>query len=153
MIFLFSFLLFFFSFSFLLFRATGCLLGSRARGQIGATTASLHNSHTTQDPSHVCNLHHSSWQCWILNPLVIEARDGTWNLMVPSQIRFRCATTGTPNWWYFYMAKSTDLGCILDSIMDINRTRGGGSGGLWEGGLEDVDLLEEQRNLLGKNSF
>ena len=51
------------------------------------------------------------------------------------------------------MAKSTDLGCILDSIMDINRTRGGGSGGLWEDGLEDVDLLEEQRNLLGKNSF
>ena len=22
-----------------------------------------------QDPSHVCNLHHSSWQRWILNPL------------------------------------------------------------------------------------
>ena len=27
-----------------------------------------------QDPSHICNLHHSSWQCWILNPLN-EARD------------------------------------------------------------------------------
>ena len=22
----------------------------------------------TGDPSHLCNLHHSSWQCWILNP-------------------------------------------------------------------------------------
>ena len=26
------------------------------------------------DPSWVCELHHSSWQHWILNPL-IEARD------------------------------------------------------------------------------
>ena len=29
---------------------------------------------TTQDPSHVCDLHHSLWQRWILNPLS-EARD------------------------------------------------------------------------------
>ena len=29
---------------------------------------------TVQDPSHVCNLHHSSYQCWILNPLS-RARD------------------------------------------------------------------------------
>ena len=33
------------------------------------------------DPSHVYDLHYSSWQrCWILNPL-IEARDGTCILM------------------------------------------------------------------------
>ena len=24
---------------------------------------------TTLDPSFICDLHHSSWQCWILNPL------------------------------------------------------------------------------------
>ena len=30
----------------------------------------------TQDPSHVCGLPHSSWQCRILNPLS-KARDGT----------------------------------------------------------------------------
>ena len=30
----------------------------------------------TQDPSHVCDLHHSSWQCQILNPLS-EAGDRT----------------------------------------------------------------------------
>ena len=29
---------------------------------------------TMQDPSHVCNLHHSSWQCQILNPWS-KARD------------------------------------------------------------------------------
>ena len=30
----------------------------------------------TLDTSRVCDLHHSSQQCWILNPLS-EARDGT----------------------------------------------------------------------------
>ena len=38
------------------------------------------------DPSLVCNLHHSSRQRRILNPLS-KARDRTHNLMVPSQIR------------------------------------------------------------------
>ena len=49
----------------------------------------------TQDPSHVWNLHHSSWQRQIPDPLS-EARDRTHNLMVPSRIHFRCATPGTP---------------------------------------------------------
>ena len=49
-----------------------------------------------QDPSHVCNLYHSSWQQWILN-LLNEARDQTYNLLVTRQIRFSCATEGTPN--------------------------------------------------------
>ena len=34
-----------------------------------------------QDPSHICKLHHSSLQCWILNPLS-EARDQTYDVMV-----------------------------------------------------------------------
>ena len=38
-----------------------------------------------QDPSCVCDLPHSSQQCWILNPLS-EATDQTCNLMVTSQI-------------------------------------------------------------------
>jgi len=37
------------------------------------------------DPSLVCNLHHSSQQRWILNPLS-EARDQTCVLMDTSQI-------------------------------------------------------------------
>ena len=49
----------------------------------------------TRDPSQVCDLHHSSRQRQILNPRS-EARDGTRILMVPSWIRFCCATTGTP---------------------------------------------------------
>ena len=47
------------------------------------------------DSSLVFDLHHSSHQCWIFNPLS-EARDRTHNLMVPSWIHFHWATTGTP---------------------------------------------------------
>ena len=39
----------------------------------------------TLDPSHVCCLHHSSLQWWILNPLS-EARDRTWVFMDTSQV-------------------------------------------------------------------
>ena len=54
----------------------------------------------TQDPSHICNLHHSSRQCRILNPLS-KARDLTCNLMVPNWIRFCCAMMGTPHLSFF----------------------------------------------------
>ena len=37
------------------------------------------------DPSQVCDLHHSSRPCWILNPLN-EARDGTRILMDTSRV-------------------------------------------------------------------
>ena len=39
----------------------------------------------TQDLICVCNLHHSSQQCWILNPLS-KTRDRSYNLMVPSGV-------------------------------------------------------------------
>ena len=48
-----------------------------------------------QCPSHVCDLHHSSRQNWILN-LLSEAGNGTCHLIVTSWIHFCCATTGTP---------------------------------------------------------
>ena len=48
----------------------------------------------TLDLSHACDLHHSSRQWQILNPLS-EIRDRTCVLMDRSQIHFRCATTGT----------------------------------------------------------
>ena len=49
----------------------------------------------TQDLSRICDLHHSSRQRQILNPLR-EAGDQTRNLRVPSRICFHCSTTGTP---------------------------------------------------------
>ena len=45
------------------------------------------------DPSCVCDLHHSSWQCQILNPL-IEVRDQPHNLILPGWICFLCTTVG-----------------------------------------------------------
>ena len=47
------------------------------------------------DPSHVCNLHHSSWQRQILNPLS-EARDRTLVLMDTSQVPYHWAMLWTP---------------------------------------------------------
>ena len=45
---------------------------SQARGLIGAVAAGLRHSHARSEPHF--DLHHSSWQHWILNP-VSEARD------------------------------------------------------------------------------
>ena len=45
-------------------------LGVKLEPQLLAYTTAT----ATQDPSHVCDLYHSSEQCWILNPLS-KARD------------------------------------------------------------------------------
>ena len=87
-----------------LFRATPVAYGSsQARDLLVYTRATA-----MPDPSRIWDLHHSSWQCWILNSLS-KARDGTRNLMVPSQIHFRCPTTGTPPYVDFSL-----LGLILN---------------------------------------
>ena len=70
---------FFFSF-FLFLRVTPTAYGgSQVRAPIGAVAAG--------DPSHVCDLYHSSQQYQILNPLS-EAKYQTCILMVTNQIRF-----------------------------------------------------------------
>ena len=60
----------------------------------------------TQDPNHICNLHHSSQQRWIPNPLS-KVRDRTRHLMVTSLIHFRCATTGILNNSWFWEQRGT----------------------------------------------
>ena len=67
-------------------------LGVKSKPQLPAYTIAT----IMQDLSRVCDLHHSSWQHQILNPL-IEARDRTCNLTVPSRTRLCCAMTGTPS--------------------------------------------------------
>ena len=69
----------------------GSSLGIESELQLPAYTSAT----ATQDPSSICDLHHSSLQCQILNPLS-KARDQTHSLMVLSQIRFCWARTGTP---------------------------------------------------------
>ena len=79
--------------------------GSQARGPFRAVAASLCHSHSNaRSESRVCNLYHSSWQHWILNP-PSKARDQTSILMDTSQIHFHWAMTGTPNKAYFWVTK------------------------------------------------
>ena len=71
-------------------------LGDESELQLPAYTTAT----ATWDLNHVCDLHHSSQQHMMLNPLS-KARDQIHNLMVPSQIHFRCARTGTPAQVFF----------------------------------------------------
>ena len=52
-----------------------------------------------QDPSCICDLHHSSWQCQILNPLS-EARDWTCILVDPSWLVSRWARREVLPFWF-----------------------------------------------------
>ena len=70
-------------------------LGVKSELQLPAYTRAT----AMPDLSRICNLHNSSWQHWIFNPLS-KARDQTRNLVVPSQICFLCALMGTPSLWF-----------------------------------------------------
>ena len=66
---------------FLLFRAAFAAHGGyQASSLIEATPLAYATATATQDPSHVCDLHHSSQQRWILNPMS-EVKDQTCVLM------------------------------------------------------------------------
>ena len=84
-------------FLFCLFRATHAAYGSsQTRGQIGTTATAM------PDPSCFFNLHHSSRQRWILDPLS-EARDQNWILVrfisaEPRQELLEGFFEITPNW-------------------------------------------------------
>ena len=67
-------------------------LGVESELQLPAYTTAT----AMQDLNCVCDLHHSSRQRWVLNPLS-EARDQTHVLMDTSWICFHCATSGTPS--------------------------------------------------------
>ena len=81
------------------------------------------------DPSCVCNLHHSSQQCQLLNPLR-EARDQTRILMDTSRIHFHCATTGTPWTFYYFSGK----GCLWPEPL-------GALSSIWPGGISPAWLV------------
>ena len=69
-------------FFFFLFRAAlAAALAVPGLGvKLGLQLPAYTTATATWDLSCVCGLHHSLWQCWILNPLS-EARDQTCTLM------------------------------------------------------------------------
>ena len=78
-------------FVFWLFRATLVAYGSslvKLVLQLPVYTTAT----AAQDPSRVCDLHHSSHQCWIFDPLS-KARDWTLIFMGTSQAHYHWATT------------------------------------------------------------
>ena len=83
----------------------------RVKSELHLLACATAKTIATQDPSRVCNLYHSSWQHWILNPLS-KARDRTRNLMVPSRIHFCCSSPGA-----FNRGKGCDL-CDLELVME-----------------------------------
>ena len=98
---IFSFLFFlFFFFCLFIFVFLGLYLGRLEVPRLGVRAELQLPAYPTatapQHPSHICNLHHSSQQCWSLNPLS-EARDGTGILMDASGVHYHWATSGTPN--------------------------------------------------------
>ena len=91
-----------FSFNFFkslfIFMATPAAYGSsQARGQIETAAVTYATASTKPDPSCICNLHCSLWQCQILNPLS-EARDRSNPHPHRDNVRsLTCwATTGAP---------------------------------------------------------
>ena len=75
-------------FLFCLFRATLCHMEvPRLRVELELPSLAYTTASATWDLSHICDLHHRSQQCWILNPLS-EAGDQTCILMDADQIRF-----------------------------------------------------------------
>ena len=102
--------------------------GSQARGRIGDVVSVYTTAAAKPDLSFISDLHHTSQQCRILNPLR-EASDRTCILIDISQICFRWAGTGTRttfNWriFYYFMpvfskcSTSTSLG-VLIKIQDL----------------------------------
>ena len=85
-----GFFCFCFCFCFAFWGSTSVAYGSSEVPRLGVQLELQSPAYTTatetRDPSRVCDLHHSSRHCWILNPLN-EARDQTCILMDPSQVR------------------------------------------------------------------
>ena len=89
-------------FFFLLFRVTPPSYGSSQASELQLLA---HPTATAmQDSSHVCDLHHSSQQCWILNTLREWILVETPILMDTSRVHYCWATTETP---VFFSYKDT----------------------------------------------
>ena len=70
-----------------LWHMEGPRLGAESEPQLPAYTTAT----AMPDPSRVCDVHHSSWECWIFNPLS-KARDQTHVLLDTSWVYYRWTT-------------------------------------------------------------
>ena len=91
-----NFLCFLFLFFFFLGPHLWPLEGARLGVELELQLLAYITATATQDTSCACDPHHSSWLCWIPNPLR-GARDRTCVLMDASWVRDHCATMGTPS--------------------------------------------------------
>ena len=102
-VFVFCFLFFFFW----LFRAEFTAhTSSQARVKSELKLPAYTRATAMRDPSHVCHLHHSSQQCWILKPLT-KARDRN------------CALTDTSQFWYHWAAMGTPSAHFLNRLFFV----------------------------------
>ena len=90
-------------------------LGVKQELQLPAYTTAT----ATQDPSHICYLHLSSWQSWILNPRR-EARDQTHVFMGTSWVLYCWATTGTPILMSLNVSTNSLIYCICTPSTGTN---------------------------------
>ena len=91
-----------FFFFFCLFRATPMAYGdSQARVESELQLLAYSTATATSNPSRICDLHHSSQQHQVCNPLS-KARDWTHILIDPSWVHNHWAMMGTPFVCLFY---------------------------------------------------
>jgi len=114
---------FFFFFSFSLFRAPPTGYGSsiwevsRLGVKLELQLLAYPTATVTWDVSLDFDLHHSSGQCWILNPLS-KATDRTWILMDTSQVCYHWATMGTPI-LTFLKHYFLDFGLLYNAVCQV----------------------------------
>ena len=83
---------------FLPFRAAPEAYGSsQTRGRLELQLSGCATATATWDLSHICDLHHSSWQGQVFHPLS-EARDWTCIFTSTNRVHFPWATKRTPNY-------------------------------------------------------
>jgi len=99
----------------------GAYENSLARDPIGAVTPAYSTATATPDLSCVCNLHHSSQQCQILN-LLSKTRDWTCILMDASHVHFHWTRMGTPPVFSFYLQSNLIVYIFISkSLYNIRR--------------------------------